>query len=963
MAITFEGIGAADSGQSSISPTIGTEDTADDIHVAFVANDGRQNQDAAPTGWTEKVSMVDANGSGTNATRHTVYWTRSDGSTADPTFTDTGNHTLGIIATFRGCIDTGDPFEAVSTSEESGSLTTDFSVTGLTSLTDGAMILSSSSSGDDGVHSNWANASLASITAAFTELTTSGSDSCVGMAYGIDTTAGTVSATTGDLSKSERYANIMLALEPAPTGVDHTATPAVVELDFTGEAVTIDFVDNHWIDVTEETLDFAGKVPTISVDQLPITVAPAIDTLALAGKVPTISVDQLPITVAPAIDTLALAGKAVTLDFVDHHTAAPAIDTLALAGKQPTISVDQLPIIVTPAVVELDLAPQAVTLDFVDHHTAAPAIDTLALAGKIPTISAGQLPIVATPAVVELDLAPQAVTLDFVDNHTATPAVVALDLAGKTPTAATDANHIALPAVVELDFAGQAVTLDFVDNHTAAPAVAELDLAPQAVTIVFVDNHIALPAVTTLDFTGQAVTLDFVDNHWITVGDGALVFAGQAPALVSGDSKVGQPGEVALVLAGKAVTVAWTDNHWIAVTEDTLALAGKVPTISVDQLPITVSPAVVALALSGKAGSIIVSSSTPVVAEPAVVALALAGQAPTIADADDIAPVPAIGTAVLAGSAPTRPSGLLFTGHVPTLGFSASRPLEYAATLTGQTPTLTNTTPVQDQIPTFIKKMALFSDCIAVEVGQETSEVSLQLATWIPVVTASSPTFFPPSVALALTGVAPISNDPDPPAGAAVLTGHVPTVVLPTNYALSPAVATLALTGKAPLAFDNTTLVSPPAVTLSLSNELVYTVRSIWIATRQLNFEGQAPTVAVAENTDISPAIDTLALAGKAPFVGVGPVAAPASVTVTIDGQAVTATTTLHHIVLPAVGLMRLVPYGVGGNVLGETETPQGAVVLAGKAPTVLTGQLILASATKRFVVKTVSREVIRVYQ
>jgi hypothetical protein len=214
MAITFEGVGTAASGTGDITPTIGTADTSGDIHVAFVENDGRQAQAAAPSGWTEKISITANDTDQSYSTRNTLYWTRSDGSTADPTFSDTGNHTLGIISTFRGCLAAGDPFDN-ATSNQDSTQTTSISVTGHTNGTNGCMVLYSTSGGDDGTVSSWANSNLVSITEGFDELTIAGSDSMIAMAYGILTTAGATGTTTATNSKNERQANVCASLEPA----------------------------------------------------------------------------------------------------------------------------------------------------------------------------------------------------------------------------------------------------------------------------------------------------------------------------------------------------------------------------------------------------------------------------------------------------------------------------------------------------------------------------------------------------------------------------------------------------------------------------------------------------------------------------------------------------------------------------------------------------------------------------
>jgi hypothetical protein len=329
VAITFEGVGSFVGSTGSIQPTIGAEDDLNDIHVAVIGNDGRQSAGAAPSGWTLKQTMVDTGSGSSISTRCTVYWTRSDGSTAQPTFADTGNHTEGQIATFRGCVETGDPFEAVQTSEQSSSLTTSIVIDGLTTLTDAAMVLSCHTSGDDATHSSWSNGDLASITEAIDGMTTSGSDGCVGMAYGIDTTAGTVGDTTATLSKSERHANIMLALEPLAVDNDVTLTGDPGSLVLTGAVATL--LHNVTLAAVAGSLVFSGAEATLTLsDNVSLTGDPG--SLVLTGAAATLVHN---VTLAGDPGSLVLSGAAADLLSGASVTGDPG--SLVLTGAAATL--------------------------------------------------------------------------------------------------------------------------------------------------------------------------------------------------------------------------------------------------------------------------------------------------------------------------------------------------------------------------------------------------------------------------------------------------------------------------------------------------------------------------------------------------------------------------------------------------------------------------------------------------
>jgi hypothetical protein len=188
MAVTLQAWGAiAASTGVDVTPAWPSHQ-ADDIGIAHVFYRSQTPTTATPSGWTLLSGPYDGGAS----TRHYWFWKRAAGSSETNPLMDkdsaTGD-TYARVYTVRGAVATGNPFEDI---EPSSFATSDLSVTGVTSLTAGALILALVGEADDAV-SDW------SVTATDPAVwadgdsqatSTTGSDATMGGSYANRTTAG-----------------------------------------------------------------------------------------------------------------------------------------------------------------------------------------------------------------------------------------------------------------------------------------------------------------------------------------------------------------------------------------------------------------------------------------------------------------------------------------------------------------------------------------------------------------------------------------------------------------------------------------------------------------------------------------------------------------------------------------------------------------------------------------------------
>jgi hypothetical protein len=403
--------------------------------------------------------------------------------------------------------------------------------------------------------------------------------------------------------------------------------------------------------------------------------------------------------------------------------------------------------------------------------------------------------------------------------------------------------------------------------------------------------------------------------------------------------------------ASPEITVPYLELNLISFSG--LQLLGY-PPIAVVPVNHFASPPAAALTLTG-----IQIVNDPVIT-PAVATLTIKSTSFVALTQSPFVEEPPIGTLVLATQAPTRAFGLLLRGHAVNVSLSAPVINPGSLVLSGQAPTVVDSTPQPHIRLVPDTKRALGSHEFVVELGQEIEDSSLIVEGWAPDSIASSPVFFPAEAPLVLTGQDVGLPNALPLVATVVLAGQAPTALLSVNHFALPAAGGLTLAGQAPGLFADTTLMQPLAGSLTLSGKDTFTGRSITPESKALLLNGKAPTVVVGLNPSITPAVRALTLAGQAPVVnaGLSPIVPAGALTLTGQAVAISGVTSTH-VMKPAAAAVSLVGI-VPADIIATTSAlpPVRLLVLTGQAPTLNQTQTILLGARLRLVDLTTKRNV-----
>jgi len=217
---TVRAVGTAAHGTTgTVTPGLPTGTVEGDLLILLVGSDGGLNNTGGLGTWNLIRNV--ANGTATTDARLQVYWKVAGASESAPGVTgNTANHkNTRIIGITRGTFNIENPISVESGGNVQGS-TTAVSITGLTTTINDCLIVSCNAaslpdSNSTAQYASWTNASLASITERVDNNSNQGNGGGIGAATGVDTTAGTVNATTVTKASAALCANLMFAIAPA----------------------------------------------------------------------------------------------------------------------------------------------------------------------------------------------------------------------------------------------------------------------------------------------------------------------------------------------------------------------------------------------------------------------------------------------------------------------------------------------------------------------------------------------------------------------------------------------------------------------------------------------------------------------------------------------------------------------------------------------------------------------------
>lgn len=212
-------VGAITSGTAAVTPAYGTGVEAGDLALMFAGSGGATTGTEANTaltasGWTSLYSEKKGN------TRLTILWRILETTTDARTTNDTGDHQMArIILVKRGTFDPENPVVLLGSGTQGS--TKSVSIPGGSTTRNESLVFAATSghlpdATGTAEFSAWANAALESVAERIDNTVTAGDGEALGVASGIDKTAGEVGATTATAATAaERSVASIVVLPPA----------------------------------------------------------------------------------------------------------------------------------------------------------------------------------------------------------------------------------------------------------------------------------------------------------------------------------------------------------------------------------------------------------------------------------------------------------------------------------------------------------------------------------------------------------------------------------------------------------------------------------------------------------------------------------------------------------------------------------------------------------------------------
>jgi len=217
---TYVAAGSVASGTGAITPALPSGRATNDILLLFLetANQAISITNQNGGTWTQVTNSPQSVGSGSTATRLTVFWSRYNGTQGAPTTSDSGDHQAGRIIAIRGATTSGDPCDVTAGGTES-TADTSGAIPGATTTVANALVVAAiaTSLPDSNGTSNfsaWANADLTSVTERTDNTRSSGNGGGIGVATGVKATAGAYTTTSVTCGTASTKAMMSIAIKP-----------------------------------------------------------------------------------------------------------------------------------------------------------------------------------------------------------------------------------------------------------------------------------------------------------------------------------------------------------------------------------------------------------------------------------------------------------------------------------------------------------------------------------------------------------------------------------------------------------------------------------------------------------------------------------------------------------------------------------------------------------------------------
>jgi hypothetical protein len=213
----FVGVGTKAEGTGAVTPGLPLDLQLSDIMLLFVetANEAV----STPSGWAIVADSPQGTGTGGGAaaTRLSVFWKRATATEVAPAVADPGDHAIAQILAFRGCIDTGNPWD-VTSGDVAAAATTAVSIPGDTTTVANCLVVLALAQATDTATaqaSGYTNADLANLTERTDISSVSGNGGGFAVVTGEKAAIGAYGATTATLATSSVQGRISIALKPA----------------------------------------------------------------------------------------------------------------------------------------------------------------------------------------------------------------------------------------------------------------------------------------------------------------------------------------------------------------------------------------------------------------------------------------------------------------------------------------------------------------------------------------------------------------------------------------------------------------------------------------------------------------------------------------------------------------------------------------------------------------------------